>query len=115
MAPRRTMVTGCNGQLGHAIRDYVEEHGLEASSSTTSTRSTSPTRPSTTGSTGACTARSSRRSVHRGRQAETPEGRPVAWKANAQARPCSPGRPRAQHHPGARELGLRVRRHRRGA
>ncbi|MFR4740535.1 MAG: dTDP-4-dehydrorhamnose 3,5-epimerase family protein, partial [Bifidobacterium pseudocatenulatum] len=28
MAPRRTMVTGCNGQLGHAIRDYVEEHGL---------------------------------------------------------------------------------------
>ena len=29
MAPRRTMVTGCNGQLGHAIRDYVEEHGLE--------------------------------------------------------------------------------------
>ena len=29
MAPRRTMVTGYNGQLGHAIRDYVEEHGLE--------------------------------------------------------------------------------------
>ena len=29
MAPRRTMVTGCNGQLGRAIRDYVESHGLE--------------------------------------------------------------------------------------
>ena len=61
MAPRRTMVTGCNGQLGHAIRDYVEEHGSRASSSTTSTRSTSPTRHSTAGSTGACTARSSTR------------------------------------------------------
>ncbi|MGK4255905.1 sugar nucleotide-binding protein [Bifidobacterium pullorum] len=29
MAPRRTMVTGCNGQLGRAVRRYVEEHGLE--------------------------------------------------------------------------------------
>ena len=29
MAPRRTLVTGCNSQLGHAIRDYVDEHGLE--------------------------------------------------------------------------------------
>ncbi|WP_288924050.1 sugar nucleotide-binding protein, partial [uncultured Bifidobacterium sp.] len=29
MAPRRTMVTGCNGQLGCAVRRYVEEHGLE--------------------------------------------------------------------------------------
>ncbi|WP_416241898.1 dTDP-4-dehydrorhamnose 3,5-epimerase family protein, partial [Bifidobacterium pseudocatenulatum] len=29
MAPRRTMVTGCNGQLGRAIRAYVDAHGLE--------------------------------------------------------------------------------------
>ena len=29
MAPRRTMVTGCNGQLGRAIRSYVDAHGLE--------------------------------------------------------------------------------------
>lgn len=29
MAPRRTLVTGCNGQLGRAIRAYVQEHGLE--------------------------------------------------------------------------------------
>lgn len=29
MAPKRTLVTGCNGQLGHAIRKYVEEHDLQ--------------------------------------------------------------------------------------
>lgn len=29
MAPKRTLVTGCNGQLGHAIREYVEERGLQ--------------------------------------------------------------------------------------
>ena len=29
MAPRRTMVTGRNGQLGRSIRDYVDAHGLE--------------------------------------------------------------------------------------
>ncbi|MBT1177159.1 dTDP-4-dehydrorhamnose 3,5-epimerase family protein [Bifidobacterium callimiconis] len=29
MAPRRTLVTGANGQLGHAIRAYVEEHDLQ--------------------------------------------------------------------------------------
>ena len=100
MAPRRTMVTGCNGQLGHAIRDYVEEHGLEASSSTTSTRSTSPTRPSTTGSTGACTARSSTpertpRSTGRRPRRDAPwRGRPTR-----RARPCSPGSPTSTTSP----------------
>ncbi|NEG55148.1 sugar nucleotide-binding protein [Bifidobacterium sp. SMA15] len=29
MAPKRTLVTGCNGQLGRAIRQYAEAHGLE--------------------------------------------------------------------------------------
>ncbi|MDF7663229.1 bifunctional dTDP-4-dehydrorhamnose 3,5-epimerase family protein/NAD(P)-dependent oxidoreductase [Bifidobacterium sp. ESL0763] len=29
MDPKRTLVTGCNGQLGHAVRDYVEQHGLD--------------------------------------------------------------------------------------
>lgn len=28
MAPRRTLVTGCNGQLGHAVRRLAEERGL---------------------------------------------------------------------------------------
>lgn len=28
MAPRRTLVTGCNGQLGHAVRTLAEERGV---------------------------------------------------------------------------------------
>mgnify|MGYP002128664678 CR=1 FL=1 len=28
MAPKRTLVTGCNGQLGHAVRRLAEERGL---------------------------------------------------------------------------------------
>ena len=28
MAPRRTLVTGCNGQLGRAVRELAEERGL---------------------------------------------------------------------------------------
>ena len=28
MEPRRTLVTGCNGQLGHAVRDLAETRGL---------------------------------------------------------------------------------------
>lgn len=31
MAPRRTLVTGCNGQLGHAVRELAEERGLAGS------------------------------------------------------------------------------------
>ena len=30
MAPRRTLVTGCNGQLGRAVRALAEERGLAA-------------------------------------------------------------------------------------
>ena len=30
MAPKRTLVTGCNGQLGHAVRTLAEERGLTA-------------------------------------------------------------------------------------
>ena len=29
MAPKRTLVTGCNGQLGHAIRAYAEAQALQ--------------------------------------------------------------------------------------
>jgi dTDP-4-dehydrorhamnose reductase/dTDP-4-dehydrorhamnose 3,5-epimerase len=29
MAPKRTLITGCNGQLGHALRAYAEEHGVQ--------------------------------------------------------------------------------------
>jgi dTDP-4-dehydrorhamnose 3,5-epimerase len=31
MAPRRTLVTGCNGQLGRAVRALAEERGLSSS------------------------------------------------------------------------------------
>ena len=85
MAPRRTMVTGCNGQLGHAIRDYVEEHGLEGFefNDIDTFDFSDPAQYDrfdwslygTIINAGAYTA------VDR---AETPEGRPVAWKANAQ-------------------------------
>ena len=29
MAPKRTLITGCNGQLGRAIKDYAQKHDLE--------------------------------------------------------------------------------------
>ncbi|AEB07222.1 dTDP-4-dehydrorhamnose 3,5-epimerase; dTDP-4-dehydrorhamnose reductase [Coriobacterium glomerans PW2] len=29
MAPKRTLVTGCNGQLGRAVRTYAQEHDLQ--------------------------------------------------------------------------------------
>ncbi|WEV52723.1 sugar nucleotide-binding protein [Bifidobacterium sp. ESL0704] len=29
MAPKRTLVTGCNGQVGRAVQAYVKEHGLQ--------------------------------------------------------------------------------------
>ncbi len=50
MAPRRTLVTGCNGQLGRAVRALAEERGV--STSATSTPSTSPTRTPTRSTTG---------------------------------------------------------------
>ena len=59
MAPKRTLVTGCNGQLGHAIRAYAEAHGLEGFEYTDIDEFDSPTRTRTTSTTGRCTARSS--------------------------------------------------------
>ena len=85
MAPRRTMVTGCNGQLGHAIRDYVEEHGLEGFefNDIDTFDFSDPAQYDqfdwslygTVINAGAYTAVD---------KAETPEGRALAWKANAQ-------------------------------
>ena len=85
MAPRRTMVTGCNGQLGHAIRDYVETHHLEGFefNDIDTFDFSDPVQYGrfdwslygTIINAGAYTA------VDR---AETPEGRALAWKANAQ-------------------------------
>ena len=84
MAPKRTLVTGCNGQLGRAVRAYAEEHGL-AGFEYTDIDSFDFSDPSAYGSfdwslygtiinAGAYTAVD---------KAETPEGRIAAWKANA--------------------------------
>lgn len=85
MAPRRTMVTGCNGQLGRAIRAYAEEHGLEGFefndidtfdfSDPVQYEQFDWSLYGTIINAGAYTAVD---------KAETAEGRRAAWKANAQ-------------------------------
>lgn len=85
MAPRRTMVTGCNGQLGRAIRAYVDVHHLEGFefNDIDTFDFSDPAQYDrfdwslygTIINAGAYTAVD---------KAETPEGRAAAWKANAQ-------------------------------
>lgn len=85
MGPRRTLVTGANGQLGHAIRKYVEEHDLQGFEFTDIDEFdfSDPgayakydwSLYGTIVNAGAYTAVD---------KAETAEGRPIAWKANAQ-------------------------------
>ncbi|MFR4489501.1 MAG: sugar nucleotide-binding protein [Bifidobacterium pseudocatenulatum] len=98
--PKRTLVTGCNGQLGHAVRALRGGAWSGVASSTrTSTSSTSPIRTGirqrydwslygTIINAGAYTAVD---------KAETAEGRPVAWKANAQG-PALLARVAKDHH-----------------
>lgn len=98
MAPRRTMVTGCNGQLGRAVRAYVQEHHLEGFEfNDIDTFDFSD--PAQYGrfdwslygtiiNCGAYTAVD---------KAETPEGRVAAWRANAQG-PALLARVCAEHH-----------------
>lgn len=85
MAPRRTLVTGCNGQLGRAVRALAEERGLSAWFDFCDVDSFDMSDPGayseydwplygTVINCGAYTA------VDR---AETPEGRAAAWRANA--------------------------------
>ena len=85
MAPRRTLVTGCDSPLGHAIRAYAEAHHLEGFeyvdidtfdfSDPAAYEQYDWSLYGTIINAGAYTA------VDR---AETPEGRVLAWKANAQ-------------------------------
>ena len=117
MEPKRTLVTGANGQLGRAIRSLAQERGLtgfDYCDIDTFDMSDAAAYDrydwdlyGTVINCGAYTA------VDR---AETPEGRVLAWKANAQgpallARVCA----EARNHARAHQLGLRVRRHGRGA
>ena len=85
MAPRRTLVTGCNGQLGHAVRELAEARGLAGSFDFCDIDGFDFSDPAQYGrydwslygavvNCGAYTA------VDR---AETPEGRAAAWRANA--------------------------------
>lgn len=85
MAPRRTLVTGCNGQLGRAVRALAEERGLSSSfdfndidtfdfSDSSAYESIDWDLYGTVINCGAYTAVD---------KAETPEGRINAWGANA--------------------------------
>ena len=85
MAPKRTLVTGCNGQLGHAVRRLAEERGVAKDFDFCDIDTFDMSDPEaydqydwslygTVINCGAYTA------VDR---AETPEGRVIAWKANA--------------------------------
>ena len=96
MAPKRTLVTGCNGQLGRAVRALVDERGIGATFDWTDRGEFDMANPAeyskfdwdlygTVINCGAYTA------VDR---AETPEGRVAAWAVNAQgpallARTCA--------------------------
>ena len=96
MAPRRTLVTGCNGQLGRAVRALAEGRGVAKDFDFCDIDTFDMSDPDayaqydwslygTVINCGAYTA------VDR---AETPEGRVTAWKANATgpallARTCS--------------------------
>ena len=110
------LVTGCNGQLGHAIRAYAEAMALRASSTRTSTSSTSPTRRHTTSTIGACTDDHQRGRLHGRRQGRNPGG-PSNRVEGERAGPgfARQGREGPSHHARARELGLRVRRRSGGA
>ena len=85
MAPRRTLVTGCNGQLGRAVRALVEKRGLLANFDFCDIDEFDFSDPAqydrydwslygTVINCGAYTAVDA---------AETPEGRVAAWRANA--------------------------------
>lgn len=86
MAPRRTLVTGANGQLGRAVRKLAEERGIAGSfdfgdrdefdfSNPADYSKVDWTLYGTVINCGAYTAVDA---------AETPEGRKAAWAANAQ-------------------------------
>lgn len=98
MAPKRTLVTGCNGQLGRAVRALAEERGVAKDFDFCDIDTFDMSDPDayaqydwslygTVINCGAYTA------VDR---AETPEGRVTAWKANA-AGPALLARTCAEH------------------
>ena len=98
MEPKRTLVTGANGQLGRAIRAYVEAHGLKGFEFTdidefdfsdpAAYAQIDWSLYGTIINAGAYTAVD---------KAETPDGRAAAWKANAEG-PALLARTAQRHH-----------------
>jgi dTDP-4-dehydrorhamnose 3,5-epimerase len=98
MEPKRTLVTGSNGQLGHAVRAYAQSHGLSGFEFTdvgdfdvsdpAGYEHIDWSRYGTIINAGAFTAVD---------KAETAEGRRIAWKANAQG-PALLAKVAAEHH-----------------
>jgi dTDP-4-dehydrorhamnose 3,5-epimerase len=85
MAPKRTLVTGCNGQLGRAVRDLVEERGLGSTFDWTDRDEFDMGDPAEYGKVdwdlyGTVINCGGYTAVDR---AETPEGRVDCWAANA--------------------------------
>ncbi|MBS5395742.1 MAG: sugar nucleotide-binding protein [Collinsella sp.] len=98
MAPKRTLVTGCDGQLGRAVRELAEDRGVAKDFDFCDIDTFDMSDPAaysqydwslygTVINCGAYTA------VDR---AETPEGRAAAWKANATG-PAQLARTCAEH------------------
>ena len=85
MQPKRTLVTGCNGQLGRAVRMFAEERGIAATFGFTDIADFDFSDPEQYGKIdwplyGAVINCGAYTAVDR---AETQEGRAAAWKANA--------------------------------
>ena len=85
MRPKRTLVTGCNGQLGHAVRKLAEARGLIGSFDFCDIDTFDMSDPAAYGKYdwslyGAVVNCGAYTAVDR---AETPEGRVSAWRANA--------------------------------
>ena len=85
MAPRRTLVTGCDGQLGRAVRALAEERGLAPWFDFCDIDTFDMSDPAAYGKCdwplyGAVINCGAYTAVDR---AETPEGRVAAWRANA--------------------------------
>ena len=117
MAPKRTLVTGCNGQLGHAVRALVEERGVAKDFDFCDIDTFDMSDPAaysrydwslygTVINCGAYTAWTGPRPPRPRHRLEGQCDRAGAARPHLR---------RARHHPGPRVQRLRLRRHRRGA
>ena len=85
MAPKRTLVTGCNGQLGRAVRALAEERGVARDFDFCDIDTFDMSDPDALLQVrlGPLRSRHQLRRLHGRRPRRDPEGRVVAWKANA--------------------------------